>query len=358
MKNYYDILGVSKDTNKEDIKKAFRKLAHKYHPDKKDGDEAKFKEVNEAYSILSDDKKRAEYDTYGRVFSGGGGAGPQSGDFGGFDWSSFTQGGAGFDFDLGDIFGNIFGGGGKREQVRRGRDISIDIELSFEESIFGAERKVLLNKTSECDTCKGTGAASGSEMISCTTCNGKGSVREARRSLIGNIMTTRTCDVCHGVGKIPKKPCSDCHGAGVLKKEKEISIAIPAGIDDGEMVRIARNGEAVAHGTPGDLYVKLHVKKHSIWRKEGHDLVTDLKIKLSQALLGGEHLLKTLDGEITLKIPEQVGFGEILRVKGKGVPHEKSKNRGDLLIKIHIELPHKLSKSARKLVEELQKEGM
>ncbi len=360
MKNYYEVLGVQKNADKDEIKKAFRKLAHKYHPDKKDGDENKFKEVNEAYGVLSDDKKRAEYDQYGKVFSGDGGQGGGPGEgFGGFDWSNFTQdGGAGFDFDIGDIFSNIFGGGGRREQARRGRDISMDIELSFEESIFGVERKVLLNKISECDICNATGAAKGSEMTTCTTCNGKGSIKEARRSLVGTFMTTRVCDVCTGIGKVPKNPCADCHGAGVLKKEKEILISIPAGIDNGEMIRIPKNGEAIPHGTSGDLYVKIHVKPHSMWKKEGTDLVTNLKVKLSDALLGTDYNLKTLEGDLTVKIPEGVTFGEILRIKGKGVPKDKSKHRGDMLIKINIELPRRLSRSAKKAVEELKKEGV
>lgn len=359
MKDYYEVLGVARNSNKEDIKKAFRKLAHKYHPDKKDGDEAKFKEVNEAYGVLSDDKKRAEYDQYGRVFSGTGGGQPGEEGFGGFDWSNFTNAGGaqGFDFDLGDIFGNIFGGGG-RQQARRGRDISIDIELTFEESIFGAERKVLLNKMSTCDTCTGTGAEKGSEMTACTICNGKGSVREARRSLIGTFTTTRTCDTCHGSGKVPKKQCQECRGSGVLKKQKEITISIPKGVENGEMVRIPKNGEAISHGISGDLYVKLHVKPHAIWRKEGSDLVTDLKIKLSDALLGADYTLKTLDGDVILKIPENITFGEILRIRGKGVPFEKGRGRGDILVKIKIELPHKLSKTAKKIVEELKKEGI
>lgn len=359
MKDYYQILGVTKDTNKDDIKKAFRKLAHKYHPDKKDGDEAKFKEVNEAYGVLSDDKKRAEYDQYGRVFSGAGSNSTGREGFEGFDWSQFTGGAQGqeFDFDLGDIFGNIFDGG-NRQQARRGRDISIDIELNFEESIFGAERKILLNKISTCDTCAGVGAEKGSEMITCAVCNGKGAVREARRSLMGTFTTTRTCDSCHGSGKIPKKLCGNCRGNGVLKKEKEIIISIPKGIEDGEMVRIPKNGEAISHGTSGDLYVKLHVKPHSIWRKEGSDLVTDLKIKLSDALLGSDYNLKTLDGDVVLKIPENISFGEILRIRGKGVPYEKNRGRGDILVKIKIELPNKLSKSAKKIVEDLRKEGI
>lgn len=355
-RNYYEVLGVTKSASKDDIKKAFHKLAHKYHPDKKGGDAEKFKEVNEAYSILSDDKKRAEYDSYGRVFSdASGGAGAQ-GPFGGFDFSGFANGNADFQgFDLGDIFGEFFGGGGKREQ--RGRDISVDIELSFSESIFGAERKILLAKTSTCDTCGGTGAAHGSGMVTCTTCNGKGKIRETKRSFFGSFSTVAVCGVCHGHGKVPKEKCPTCHGAGIRRKDEEIAIRIPAGIEDGEVIRLSGAGEAVAGGISGDLYAKVHVKKHPMYVKEGNNLVTHLSIKLTTALLGGEYRIQTLDGELTVKVPAGVSFGEILRVRGKGVPYDKNK-RGDLLIKLSIELPSKLSKEAARLAEELKKEGV
>lgn len=353
-KDYYETLGVTKDASKDDIKKAFRKLAHKYHPDKKDGDEAKFKEVNEAYSVLSDDKKRSEYDSYGRVFNGGtGSAGGQG--FEGFDFSGF--GNQGFqDFDLGDIFGDIFGGG-RQERTRRGRDISIDIELSFEESVFGVERRILLNKTAVCKKCNGNGAEPGSELIACKTCNGKGRIREIKRSFIGSFASERVCDTCNGKGKIPKVKCSECGGLGITKGEQEISVKIPAGIDDGEVVRLTGAGEAITAGVPGDLYVKIHVKRHSAFRKEGTNLVMDLNIKLTDALLGSEYAIKTLDGEIKVKIPENVVFGEILRVKGKGVPTDKS-HRGDLLIKLNIQLPHKLSKEAKRIIENLRQQGI
>ncbi len=358
-KDYYEILGVQKDASKDDIKKAFRKLAHQYHPDKKGGDEARFKEVNEAYSVLSDDQKRSEYDSYGKTFGGNGGAGfggfgGQG--FGGFDFSQFTQGGEGF--DLGDIFGDIFGGG-RRERVKRGRDISIDIELSFQDSIFGVDRKILLNKASTCTHCKGTGGEPGTEMKTCDTCNGKGKIRDVKRTILGSIATERVCEACHGAGKIPKDRCKECKGLGVTKKEQEIAVKIPAGIDDGEMIRLTGGGEAVPGGVSGDLYIKVHVKRHSTFRKEGNNLVMDLNIKLSEALLGSTYTIATLDGDIDLKTPEHISFGEILRVKGKGVPIGAGKNqRGDLLIKVHIELPKKLSKEARKLVEQLRGEGV
>ncbi len=366
-KDFYETLGVKKNASSDDIKKAFRKLAHQYHPDKEGGNETKFKEASEAYGVLSDDKKRQEYDTYGQTFgSGGPSAGGQNGPFGGqgggfggqgfggFDFSQFTQGGQGFDF--GDIFGDIFGGG-QRQQAKRGRDISIDIELSFSESIFGVERKILLTKTSKCSHCKGEGGEPGTEYVTCKTCNGKGKIREVKRTILGSIATERVCESCSGHGTTPKEKCKECRGLGVLKKEEEISLKIPAGIDNGEMIRMTGAGEAVSGGISGDLYVKIHVKRHATFRKDGQNIIMDFNIKLSDALLGGVHNIFTLDGEIKVSIPENVSFGEILRVKGKGVPVDK-KTRGDLLIKINIELPRKISKEAKKIIEQLKKEGI
>lgn len=362
--NYYDLLGITKSSSADEIKKAFRTLAHKYHPDKKGGDEQKFKEVSEAYAVLSDDKKRAEYDAYGRVFSGGGGGGSASGfegftgqGGGGFDFSGFGQG-AGVEFDLGDLFGDFFGGtrGGNTRQAR-GRDISIDLELPFTESIFGTERRVLIGKTSTCETCKGSGAKPGSAMQTCKTCNGKGKIRENRRSIFGSVQTVRACEDCRGSGQVAVEHCAACHGAGVRRGQEEVVARIPAGIDDGEVIRLSGAGEAVKGGSTGDLYIKVHVGKHPLFRKEGSNLVMDLTIKLSSALLGDEYLLKALDGEITVKIPQGITHGEILRVRGRGVPTSR-RERGDLLIKIAIGLPSKLSKEAKKLVEELKREGI
>lgn len=356
-KDYYNILGVEKNATKDDIKKAFRKLAHQYHPDKKGGDEARFKEVSEAYSVLSDDKKRAEYDAYGRVFSGAGQGGAGYGDF---DFSQFTQGfggNGGVEFDLGDIFGEFFSGMAGRTRTRRGRDISIDQELTFEEAIFGVERNILLNKISVCEVCNGNGAEPGSELETCATCNGKGTIKEVRRSIIGSISTTKTCETCNGKGKIPKEKCRTCGGAGVHKREHEIKVRIPAGIENGEVVRLAGMGEAVAGGAPGDLYIKVRVRPHPVFKKEGNDLVMDLTVKLTDAILGTKYNIKTLDGEISVKIPKGVTFGEILRVKGKGVPLSK-RERGDLLIKVKIDLPRKLSREAEKAIEKLREEGI
>ncbi len=287
-KDYYKILGVNKDATEEEIKKAFRKMAHAHHPDKAGGDEAKFKEVNEAYSILSDKNKRAQYDNFGSAGGGFSGAGGQAGfnpsDFG-FDFSNFSQ--AGFEAgDLGDILSSIFGG----RRVRRGRDIAVDIEISFQESIFGVDRKVVIN----------------SKAV----------------------------------------------------KQKEVSIHVPEGIDDGQMIRMSGMGETIEGGMPGDLYVKVHVRRHPILRKEGYNLVMDLPIKLTEALLGAEKAIPTIDGgEVTLKVPSGTNFGTILRVKGKGVPQGGGK-RGDLYVRTIVNLPDKLSKESRKAVEELKKEGL
>ncbi|TSC62423.1 MAG: molecular chaperone DnaJ [Parcubacteria group bacterium Gr01-1014_48] len=354
MRDYYEILGINRNASKEDIKKAFRKLAHKYHPDKQDGDQGKFKEASEAYSVLSDDKKRQEYDAYGKVFNDGT-RGSTGAGFSGFDFSQFAQEGGFEGFDLGDIFGEFFGGGERR--AKRGRDISIDIEVSFQDAVFGTTRSVLLTKTSQCIECRGTGAKKGTETITCKTCNGNGKIHETKRSFLGSFSSVRACNVCHGSGHIPKEICKTCGGVGVLRKEEEISVTIPAGMDNGEMIRMTGMGEAVPGGVSGDLYIKIHVKTHPKFKKEGANLVTDLNIKLSDALLGGSYNIATLDGDIELKIPESVSFGEILRIRGKGVPVERGK-RGDLLIKLHIQLPSNLSKKTKRLIEDLREEGI
>ena len=353
-KDYYSVLGVERSASKDDIKKAFRKLAHKYHPDKKGGDEAKFKEVNEAYGVLSDEKKRAQYDSYGRVFSDGQGFGGQ-GDFSGFDFSGFNQGFNFEDIDLGDIFGDFFSGGGRR--IKRGRDISIDIELSFEESIFGTQRRVLVNKTSTCSSCNGSGGED-KETIVCEKCNGKGKVNEVKKSFLGSMTVVSECQVCHGRGRVPKKKCATCHGLGVAEKQNEINIKVPAGIEDGEMIRMSQEGEAVPAGISGDLYIKIHVKRHPVFKKQGHDLLMTLNVRLTDALLGNRYTVHTLDGDIVVKVPEGISFGEILRVKGKGAPYQDGKTRGDLLIKIAIELPNKLSRKAKDAIEKLREEGV
>lgn len=292
-KDYYKILGVSKTATEEEIKKAFRKLAHEHHPDKKGGNEAKFKEISEAYAVLSDKNKRAQYDAFGSSASSGfGGAQGFSGfntgqGFGGFDFSQFSGNAQGFeDFDLNDILGSIFGGG---RRMRRGRDVQVDIELTFHDSIFGTTRKININSK--------------------------------------------------------------------LVKEKEVTIQVPSGIENGQMIRMDGFGEMLEGGHPGNLYVRVHVRPHSYLRKDGYNLVMDLQIKLSEALLGANKAVTTLDGEIEVKIPTGTNTGAILRIKGKGVPQGNNR-RGDLYIRINVKLPDKLSKEAKKLIEELKKEGI
>lgn len=358
--DYYNILGLQKGASKDEVKKAFRKLASVYHPDKKTGNEEKFKEISEAYAVLGDEKKKAEYDTYGHAFNGAGGGSGGDGaqGFGGFNWGDFQQEGAsGFDFNINDIFGEMFGGSSGSQQAR-GRDISIDVELAFSESIFGVTRKMLLTKSNTCTHCTGTGAKKGTEQTTCTTCNGKGKVRESRRSIMGTFQTVRTCATCSGTGKIPKEKCEFCRGVGVVRSEEEISVAIPAGIENGEMIRMTGRGEAVPHGATGDLYIKIHVKAHTSIVRDGAILTTKLHIKLSDALLGGSYSVETLDGAIEIKIPEGVTHGELLRIKGKGVPQGHTSTRGDFMVKIIIDLPKKLSKEAKKLIEALRNEGI
>lgn len=427
-KDYYKILGVDKGASKDEIKKAFRKLAHEHHPDKTGGDDSKFKEVNEAYSVLSDDSKRSQYDQFGSAgpgFGGGagyGGAGQGGfGGFGGFDFSGFTggQGFGGFgggngdsvEFDLGDIFGSVFGGGarggrGSRAKTPKGSDISVDMEISFKESIFGAEKEFSIHRTAECDHCKGSraepksGTASGSSNSSgatasaadfekCKTCDGNGQVIETSRSIFGAFQSARMCDTCAGTGKIPKTKCSVCKGKGVQHKKDNITVIVPAGIESGEMLRMTGRGEAVTGGIAGDLYIRIHVQPSARefshkqgtnsgngivggamnLRKEGNNLAMDYTIKLTDSLLGGEAELQTLDGPITIAIPQGITHGEILRVRNKGVPYGPGSNnpntstasstkRGDLMVHIKVNIPTKLSKTAKKFAEGLREEGI
>jgi molecular chaperone DnaJ len=362
-KDYYQILGVSRNATKDDIKKAYRRLALKYHPDKAGGNEDKFKEINEAYHVLSDDAKRAEYDRYGRVFSGAaGGAGFEGFDFNGFDFRDFgdfsAEGGQAFDWDLGDIFGNVFGFGTRgRTRVKRGRDISIDLEINFEEAVFGVERKIILTKLGICEKCRGKGAEEGINFKTCPTCQGAGKIHETRRSFFGTITSQVECSNCHGRGKIPEKKCPACKGEGTMPKSEEVKIKIPAGIEDGQMIKLSGQGEAMAHGIAGDLYVKVHVRPHPVFKRESSNITMNLDIRLSDALLGTEKEIKTLDGVIKIKIPAGIDSGEILRVRGKGIPDSQG-GRGNLLIKVLIKIPKRLDNRTKKIIEELREEGI
>lgn len=352
-KNYYETLGVEKNASKDDIKKAFRKLAHQHHPDKNGGDDKKFKEVNEAYQVLSDEQKRAQYDQFGS-------AGPGAGGFGGFDpngfdFSGFGQEG-GFGFDMGDIFGDIFGGGGRSRQ-RRGSDLQTSIKIDFKESIFGVDKEIKISKPSNCKTCKGDGATPGTGFDSCNNCDGKGVVRSVQRTILGSIATNQTCNKCFGIGKIPKDPCKDCKGTGVVNEARTITIGVPAGINNGETLRLSGMGEAISGGQAGDLYVRVSVTPHKSIIRYNNDLVSNLSIKLTDALLGSEYKIETLDGDTNITIPSGTKIGDTITIKGQGVPRGSSK-RGDFIVKLEIDLPNKLSKKAKEIIEELKKEGI
>ena len=351
MKDYYDVLGVARNATKDDIKKAYRKLAHEFHPDKKGGNEQKFKELNEAYQVLSSDEKRAQYDRFGRPGADGGNAS------GGWDFGGFR----GFeDVDVGDIFETFFGGrggfGGAGARTRRGRDISIDVEIPFAESIFGTERRVLIRKRATCEECSGTGAARGSAQATCSKCHGSGTIRDTRKSVFGTFTQVIECAHCAGRGKVPEKKCPTCHGEQVVTKSEEIHIVIPAGIENGEVIRMAEKGEAAAGAETGDLYAKVRVLPHNTFRRSRSDLLMKLELPLSEALLGGSRDIEALDGSIKIKIPQGVSEGEILKVVGKGVPREDGA-RGDLLIEVKIKMPRKITPALKALIEDLKKEG-
>ncbi len=259
---------------------------------------------------------------------------------------------------MGDIFGDFFGGGRRRQGSARGKDISIDLQISFSEAIFGTERDVLLHKLNTCGACRGSGAKPNTKKKKCEKCNGAGKIREARKSFLGQIMTERECTACHATGEIAEENCADCRGTGVQKKSDTVKIRIPSAIENGEMIRLTGGGEAVAHGTSGDLYIKIHVEASKEFRREGSHLTMELPIKLTDALLGSVYLVKTLDGEIKLTIPAGATFGEVLRVRGKGVPMGSGNGRGDLLIRLIIKLPSKVSKKASEIIKELKQEGL
>lgn len=356
-KDYYKTLGIEKNASKDEIKKAFHKMAHKYHPDKSGGDEAKFKEVNEAYQTLSDDQKRAGYDQFGSdgPQMGGFGGGQSSG-FDGFDFSGFNQGGN-FEFDLGDMFGGMFGGGGRRAQKPRGNDLQTSMTIDFKDAIFGVEKELKVTKPSTCNTCKGDGATPGTKLETCSTCNGAGVVKNIQRTILGSIATQQTCSKCNGSGKIPKDPCKTCHGTGVVKDTRTIKLSVPAGIQNGETLRLSSMGEAIQGGQSGDLYVHISVTPHKTIQRKGVDLYSTLDIKLTDALLGAQYSIETLDGQAPIAIPAGAKIGSTVVIKEKGVPISKSK-RGNFVVQLNIKIPEKLSRESKELIEELKKHGI
>lgn len=357
-KDYYKILGVEKNASEDEIKKAFRKLAHKYHPDKQGGDEAKFKEVNEAYQVVGDKEKRAKYDQFGSDFEQQGGFG------GGMNWEDFMNatrgqgGGANFQFDFGDIFGDMFGFGGSRgRRQARGRDIQVDVELEFKEAVFGAEREIRLNKNNPCDVCAGSGAEPGSKLVTCSECNGRGQVVRVQQTILGAMQTATTCHVCQGAGQKPEKACKHCSGKGVMKGEVKYNVKIPAGIHDGASIRLQGKGESAGPGVmPGDLYVVVHVREDKIFEREGEHIFTTVKITYPQAVLGDTIEVDTLDGKKKIVVPEGTASQQQIRLKGLGVPYLNGSGRGDHYVQVIVDIPKKISRKAKKILEDLREE--
>lgn len=352
-RDYYEVLGVGKDASADEIKKAFRRLAVQHHPDKEGGDETKFKEINEAYEVLKDQSKRQRYDQFGHAGVGGAAGGsPFGGGFGGFEGQNVN-----FDFgDLGDIFGSFFGGGpaGRSRRPNRGRDVEIQIELSFEEAVFGVEREIKLDIEDVCEHCKGKTVEPGYELKTCETCKGAGQVVNVMRTIFGNIQQAAVCPTCKGAGKIPEKPCSVCHGKGTKRKDQKLTLKIPAGVDDGATVRLRDRGEATAGGAKGDLYVHLRVKAHKKFTREGDLILSEEHISMVEAALGTEIDVGTVDGEVRMKVPAGTQSGTDFKLSGHGVPHLQKTTRGAHIVTIIVDTPTKLSKKQQELLEEFR----
>lgn len=365
-KDYYKILGIEKNASTDEVKKAFKKLAMQHHPDRQGGNEAKFKEINEAYQVLSDTDKRAKYDQFGSDFEQQGGFG------GGAGWEDFmnaARGGGqngGFEFnfggtDFGDLFGDMFGmGGGRgaRGGQARGRDIQVDVQLDFKEAAFGVEKELNLRKQAACDVCQGSGAEPGSKMEQCTTCKGQGQVTQNQRTFLGTIQTAVVCPTCQGRRETPSKKCKHCSGSGVAVKSTTVKVKLPAGIDNGQSIRLTGHGEAAPHGgQAGDLYVAVHLKPSKVFERDGYDVYTNLDISFSQAVLGDTIPVETIDGEVKMVVPEATESGQLIRLKGKGIQHvNSSHSRGDHYVRVKIKVPKKVSKAAKKLLEDLRNE--
>lgn len=352
--DYYETLGVTKSASADDIKKAFRRLAVKHHPDK-GGDEVKFKEINEAYEVLSNPEKRQRYDQFGHAgFGQGPGGGAGGNPFQGFE--GFNGQNVNFDFnDLGDIFGNFFGGGQRGSaRARRGQDIALEVVLTFEEAVFGVERQITLDLNDTCSHCKGNGAEPGHSLKNCLTCKGSGQVNRVMNTIFGQIQQTATCDTCHGRGKVPEKTCRVCSGKGVERRRTNFTLKVPAGIDDGATIRVSGRGEAVQGGEKGDLYVNVRVKSHKKFTREGNLILSNEKIDMVTAALGGEVDVETVDGELTMKVPAGTQSGTDFKLAGHGVPSVRAGTRGDHIVTIHVETPTKLTKRQKELLQELR----
>ncbi|MCR5488230.1 MAG: molecular chaperone DnaJ [Lachnospiraceae bacterium] len=350
-RDYYEVLGVDKNADEEAIKKAYRALAKKYHPDMNPGDknaEAKFKEASEAYAVLSDSQKRAQYDQFGHAAfeQGGGGSG-----FGGFDFNSM---------DFGDIFGDLFGdmfGGGRRSSrtgPMKGANLRTSVNVTFEEAVFGCSKEIELTLKDECGKCRGTGAKPGTSPVTCTKCGGKGQIVYTQQSLFGTVQNVQPCPDCSGTGKVIRDKCPDCYGSGYIAHKKKIEITIPAGIDNGQCVRIREKGEPGRNGGPrGDLLVEVRVSRHPIFQRRDYDIFSTAPISYAQAALGGEVLIDTLDGKIANTIKPGTQTDTRIRLKGKGVPSLQNKNvRGDHYVTLVVQVPTGLTQSARELLKQ------
>ncbi len=361
-KDYYQILGVAKNATQDDIKKAFRKLAHEHHPDKHGGSDAKFKEINEAYQVLSNSDKRQQYDQFGTAFETAGGPG-------GFNWSDFQRAGGfgGFQTeninfeDLSDMFGGFgdifgFGGGGRRHRggSRKGANLQIETAIDFEEAVFGTVKTLRLEKNIVCAVCSGSGTEPGSKVTTCSTCGGSGQVAQVQRTFLGNIQSISTCPTCAGAGKKADKICKHCHGRGIEKGVRNLEFKIPAGINSGQQIRLSGEGEpGEKGGQAGDLLIFIRVRPHKFFQREGFDLYTDKEISLPLAALGGKAAIKTLDGEVNLKIPAGTQSGTVFKVAGRGVPHLRMTKRGDVFVTIKVKIPAKLSRKEKELLKEI-----
>lgn len=373
-KDLYETLGIGKSATDQEIKSAYRKLALKYHPDKHKGDkdsESKFKEINQAYEVLSDKKKRQQYDTFGSTSGpggyGGGPGGPGgqgfSGNFGGFDFSSFNDGASGF----ADIFETFFGGAGgggrgksksRRSASMRGNDIEANIRISFEDAVFGCEKELEITKAGECQHCRGSGAEPGSSIVTCKTCHGSGEIRAVRNTILGQMSTSHACQECNGEGRTPDKKCSVCHGSTRVRTKERVKVRIPAGVDNGSTIRVTGKGEAgIKGGAIGDLYINLNVEASKKFVRSGIDIHSEIEIPLVQAVLGGETEVETLNGTETIKIPAGTQDGKVFKLSDKGITVIGGTSRGNHLIKVRIKIPEKLSKREKELYLELAKEA-
>jgi molecular chaperone DnaJ len=336
-KDYYNLLGVAKAASGDEIKAAFRKLAHQYHPDKPTGNEAKFKEINEAYQVLGNEEKRRKYDQFGSGFDQPGMGGGQG--FGGFDFQGA---------DFGDIFGEMFGGGrSARQREPRGADIIVDADLTFLEAVHGKTLDVPVSRLAPCERCRASGAEPGTEMETCKTCGGAGVRTQTVRTILGQMQTRVTCDACGGAGQIPKQVCKTCEGTGLQREKKTLTVSIPEGVDDGMTLRVRGEGEAVKNGKPGDLHLRLHVEPDNRFERDGDTIYTRLPLGFTQAALGDTIDVETVDGTVELKVPAGTQGGSEFRLRGKGV------RGGDHIVIAEVITPKKLSKDQKRLLEEM-----